>query len=258
MTTDKFATALRAAYAGLPISPIRPHFSEGDVDGAYAVQEANTAYWQAQGRRIVGCKIGLTSPAVQRQLGVNRPDFGILFADMLVAEDEPIALDRILQPRVEAEVAFLLDRDIDVEQPTVADVIRAVAYVMPALELVGSRIQDWDIGIVDTVADNASAGLFVLGCPVKRVADLDLRALDMKMSRRHEVVSKGSGAACMGNPLNAVSWLAAELSKRGRPLRAGQIILSGALGPMVAASPGDVFEASIGGLRAVSAHFAES
>ena len=254
----ELATRIRDAYAGTAITPIRSQLTDLDVDAAYAIQQENTAYWQAKGRRLVGSKIGLTSPAVQKQLGVDRPDFGVLFADMVVAEDEPVALGRVLQPKIESEIAFLLERDIDVESPTVADVIRAVGYVMPALEIVGSRITNWDIGIVDTVADNASSGLFVLGGPVHRLDGLDLRAMQMKMTRRDEVVSKGSGAACLGNPLNAVAWLAGELARRERPLRAGEIILSGALGPMVAVSPGDVFEANVSGLGTVTARFASA
>ena len=158
----ELAARIRAAYAGTPIAPIRPQLAELDVDAAYAIQQENTAHWQAEGRRLVGSKIGLTSRAVQKQLGVDRPDFGVLFADMMVAEDDS-SPRRVLQPKIEAEVAFLLDRDVDVEAPTVADVLRATAYVMPALEIVGSRITNWDIAIVDTVADNASSGLYVLG-----------------------------------------------------------------------------------------------
>ena len=252
----ELAARIRAAYAGTPIAAIRTQLAEFDVDGAYAIQEANTAHWEAEGRRLVGSKIGLTSRAVQKQLGVDRPDFGVLFADMIVAEDEPVAAGRVLQPKIEAEVAFLLDRDVDVEAPTVADVLRAVAYAMPALEIVGSRISNWDIGIVDTVADNASSGLFVLGGPVRRLDGLDLRAMQMQMTRREEVVSKGTGAACLGNPLNAMAWLAGELAGRKRPLRAGDVVLSGALGPMVPVNPGDVFEANIAGLGTVSARFA--
>ena len=183
---DEIAAAIRGAYADGPISPVRAHLPPSDIDAAYAIQEANTVYWESNGRRIIGCKIGLTSSAVQRQLGVDRPDFGMPFADMLVGEDDPVLPTRILQPRIEAEVAFLIDRDIDIEKPTIADVIRAVAYVMPALELVGSRIRDWDIGIVDTIADNASTGLFVLGGPVRRIDALDLRAAEMTMSRGGE------------------------------------------------------------------------
>nr|ART36375.1 C562 [uncultured bacterium] len=240
----------------MPIPPIRSQLSDLDVDAAYVVQQENTTRWQAEGRRLVGSKIGLTSRAVQKQLGVDRPDFGVLFADMLVAEDEPVAVGRVLQPKIEAEVAFVLDRDIDVEVPTMADIMRAIAYAMPALEIVGSRIKNWDIGIVDTVADNASSGLFVLGGPARRLDGLDFRGAQMQMTRGNEAVSKGAGAACLGNPLNAMAWLAGELARRKRPLRAGDIVLSGALGPMVAVNPGDAFEAEISGLGSVSARFA--
>ena len=252
---SELATRIRDAYAGTPIAPIRSQLAELDIDTAYAIQQENTAHWRAQGRRLVGSKIGLTSLAVQQQFGVDQPDFGALFADMLIGEDEPVAVGRVLQPKVEAEIAFLLDRDIDAEAPTIADVILAIGYAMPALEIVGSRIMNWDIGIVDTVADNASSGLF-LGGPVRRLDGLDLRALHIQMTRQGEVVSKGSGAACLGNPLNAMAWLAGELARRKTPLRAGDIVLSGSLGPMVAVKPGDAFEATITGLGTVSARFA--
>jgi len=253
---ERLAAALRDAYAGTPISPLREHLPPSDVDAAYAVQEANTSYWQAEGRRVVGCKIGLTSPAVQKQLGVDRPDFGVLFADMAVGEGEPIAVGRVLQPKIEAEIAFILDKDLDLEHPTAADVIASVAYVLPALEIVGSRIANWDIRIVDTVADNASSGLFVLGGPARRLDGLDLRGSSMVMTRGGQTVSEGSGAACLGHPLNAAVWLAGEVARRGRPLRAGNVVLTGALGPMVPVSPGDTFEATVAGLGTVSATFA--
>src|SRR5258705_1794699 len=217
---SELAAQIRAAYAGTPIAAIRPQLADLDVEAAYAIQQENTAHWEAEGRRLVGSKIGLTSRAVQKQLGVDRPDFGVLFADMIVAEDEPVAPGRVLQPKIEAEVAFLLDRDVDVDAPTVADVLRAVAYAMPALEIVGSRITNWDIGIVDTVADNASSGLFVLGGPVRRLDGLDLRALQMQMTRREEVVAQGTGAPCPGNPLDAMGWVAGGKGCRQRHPRA--------------------------------------
>jgi 2-keto-4-pentenoate hydratase len=254
---EGIAGAIRAAYVTAPIPPIRTQLAFQEVDTAYEIQEANTAYWLAIGRRIAGCKIGLTSPAVQKQLGVDRPDFGILFADMQVPEGETIQLVRLLQPRIEAEVAFELGSDIDVSNPTVADIIRATAFVMPALEIVGSRIKKWDISIVDTIADNASSGLFVVGRDKRRLKGLDLREVVMRMTRHGDVVSEGKGAACLDNPLNAVAWLAGELGRRGRPLRAGDIVLSGALGPMVQVNPGDEFEATITGLGTVSARFGE-
>lgn len=253
---EGIAGAIRAAYVTTPIPPIRTQLIFHEVDTAYQIQEANTLFWQSVGRRIIGCKIGLTSPAVQKQLRVNQPDFGILFADMQVPENEAISLTRVLQPRIEAEVAFELGRDIDSPEPTVSDIVSATASIMPALEIVGSRIRNWDISIVDTIADNASSGLFVLGSPRRSLDELDLREVVMKMKRRSDVVSEGRGAACLDNPLNAVAWLAGELGRRGRPLRAGDIVLSGALGPMVQVMPGDKFEASISELGTVSAVFA--
>jgi 2-keto-4-pentenoate hydratase len=254
---EGIAAALRAAYVTAPIPPIRTQLAFQEVDTAYEIQEANTSYWLAAGRRIVGCKIGLTSPAVQKQLGVDRPDFGILFADMQATEGDKIQLVRILQPRIEAEVAFEIGSDLTTANPTVTDVIRATAFVMPALEIVGSRIRNWDITIVDTIADNASSGLFVIGKEKRTLEGLDLSKVVMRMTRGGDVVSEGSGAACLDNPLNAVAWLAGELGRRGRPLRAGDIVLSGALGPMVPVSPGDTFETSLEGLGTVSAQFAE-
>src|SRR5260370_13367439 len=154
---DGIAGAIRAAYSGTLIAPIRTQLIFQEIDTAYAIQEANTSFWQSQGRRVVGCKIGLTSPAVQKQLGVDRPDFGILFADMQVGEGETVALSRVLQPRIEAEVAFVLGRDIETGSPNIEDVISATSYVVPALQIVGSRIKNWDISILDTIADNASS-----------------------------------------------------------------------------------------------------
>src|SRR5258705_12824627 len=211
---SELAAQIRAAYAGTPIAAIRPQLADLDVEAAYAIQQENTAHWEAEGRRLVGSKIGLTSRAVQKQLGVDRPDFGVLFADMIVAEDEPVAAGRVLQPKIEAEVAFLLDRDVDVEAPTVADVLRAVAYAMPALEIVGSHITNWDIGIVDTVADNPSSGLFVLAGPVRRLDGLDLRALQMQMTSREQVLSKRMRGTIARNPLHSIGSIAHDLGLR--------------------------------------------
>jgi 2-keto-4-pentenoate hydratase len=255
---DHLAATLRSAYAGEPIAPLRDSLPVNDIDAAYLVQEVNTAYWEGEGRRVIGCKIGLTSLVVQKQLGVGQPDFGMLFADMAVGEGEAIAPGRVMQPKIEAEVAFILGRDLALTQPTAGDVIAAIAYVAPAFEIVGSRIAGWDIKIVDTIADNASSGLFILGGPARRLDGLDLRGAEMAMTRRGEIVSKGDGAACLGNPLNAAVWLAGEVARRGRPLRAGNVVLTGALGPMVPAVPGDTFEATISGLGTVTATFGSS
>jgi 2-keto-4-pentenoate hydratase len=253
---NQAADRLFAAATGAPCEPIRELLPTDDLDAAYAVQNINTERAIASGRRIVGRKIGLTSLAVQRQLGVNQPDFGILFDDMAVGEGLPIPASRLMQPKIEAEVALIMGRDIEIEHPTISDIIAATAYALPALEIVCSRIAKWDIRITDTVADNASSGLFVLGGPARSIVGLELRDAVMSMRRGEEVVSEGSGRACLGHPLNAAAWLAAEMARRNRPLRAGDIVLTGALGPMVPVQPGDSFEASIAGLGDVSAIFA--
>ncbi len=247
----------RAEETGKPCGPIRDHLPEGDVEAAYAVQRANTEFWTKQDRRLVGRKIGLTAKAVQRQLGVDQPDFGMLLADRTVGDGEEIDPGLVMQPRVEAEIALIIERDLTAERPTVADVIRATAFAIPAIEVVSSRIADWDIRIVDTIADNASFGLYVLGGPPRSLDGLDLRLCGMVMERRGEPISLGVGAACLGNPLNAAAWLARKMVEVGMPLQAGDVIMTGALGPMAPVAAGDVIEARISGLGSVRAVFAE-
>ena len=261
-TTDHVsaaAAAIREAYrTGEPLSPPRDAFPGASPQIAYAIQDKNTDVWLAEGRRLVGRKIGLTSPAVQRQLGVDQPDFGQLFADMWLGDDDAFSVDQVMQARVEAEVALVLERDIANEQPTLSDVARAIAFVAPAIEIVGSRIANWNIRFFDTVADNASSGLFVLGGPLRSLAGLELRDCAMEMRRGDDVVSTGSGAACLGSPLNAAVWLARKMVEVGRPLRAGDVVMTGALGPMVAATSGDRFAARISGLGSVRIRVAPS
>lgn len=256
---ERAAEALRTAYAtGVAIAPLRDDLvPAGDIDAAYAVQQAQVTAWLAEGRRPVGAKVGLTSRAVQDAFGVFQPDFGVLFADMAVPDGAEIDPGRLLQPRVEAEVAFVLGRDLPHEQVTVADVMRATDHVLPAIEIVDSRIAGWDISIVDTVADNASSGRYVLGTTPRPVRDVDLRLCGAVLEHAGEPVSVGAGAACLGNPLHAVAWLAATLAANGRPLRAGDTVLSGALGPMVAVTPGAAYEARISGLGSVRACFSK-
>ncbi|MDQ1035391.1 2-keto-4-pentenoate hydratase [Streptomyces sp. V3I8] len=254
----KAATALdEAVRTGVPCPPVRSLLPEQDIEAAYAVQRLSIDRAVAEGRRLAGRKIGLTSPAVQRQLGVDQPDFGALFVDMAVPEGQPIAPGRLLQPKVEAEVALMLGTDLPYRDPTVADLLRATVFALPALEIVDSRIADWDIGIVDTVADNASCGLYVLGATPVRLDRVDLRAVTMTLTKNGETVSEGTGADCLGSPLLAALWLASTLAGLGDPLRAGDIVLTGALGPMVVAAEGDEFTARIEGLGTVTTSFAE-
>lgn len=238
-----------------PIAPVREQLPDSSVATAYQVQQINTRRALAAGRRLVGRKIGLTSFAVQQQLGVDQPDFGALFADMAVGDGEPIRLSRLIQPKVEAEIALVLKAGLDTVEPTLADVISATDYALAAIEVVDSRIADWNIRLADTIADNASSALFVLGSTPVPLSDLNLHGCRMSMNRDGQVVSSGSGAACLGNPLNAAVWLARTMARNGSPLRAGDVILTGALGPMVAVSDEGVFEAVIDGLGSVRAAF---
>ena len=252
---DVAARLRQAAESGKPIPPILETLERGGVAAAYAVQQVNTDHALKQGRRLVGRKIGLTSKSVQKQLGVDSPDFGMLFADMALYDGEEVAMNRLMQPKVEAEIAFVLERDLIRPGATLADVVSAIAYALPAVEIVGSRIENWNIKLLDTVADNASSGLFVLGTQPRKLDQIDLRLCGMAMERRGEPVSFGAGVACLGNPLNAALWLARTMVEVGSPLKAGDIILSGALGPMVGASAGDVIDTRINGVGTVRAAF---
>jgi 2-keto-4-pentenoate hydratase len=253
---SRAAVALwEADRTGIACAPIRTIIGESDVEAAYAVQEQNTKRRIEGGARLVGRKIGLTAASVQAQLGVSQPDYGMLFHDMDVANGDEVALGRLIQPKVEAEVAFIMGRDLADEKLTTADVLGAIAWAVPALEIVDSRVESWNIRITDTVADNASSGLFVLGHDARRLDAIDLQSCGMALECDGELVASGAGAACLGSPINATLWLARVMAKAGRPLRADDVVLSGALGPMVAAKPGAAFEARIQGLGSVRVSF---
>ncbi|OCC23793.1 2-keto-4-pentenoate hydratase [Croceicoccus estronivorus] len=246
-------TLRRAGGSGVACAPFQPDLPGATLEDAYAVQEVNTLASLASGRRLAGRKIGLTSRSVQHQMGVHQPDFGMLFADMAFCDGEAIPADRLMQPRIEGEIAFVLGKPLDRESLTLTDVIGAIDYALPAIEIVDSRIADWKIGIFDTIADNASSGLYVLGTRPARLSDFDPTLCGMVIENRGEPVSTGAGIACLGNPLNATLWLARKMAKVGRPLREGDTVLSGALGPMVPARPGEIYEARINGLGSVRA-----
>lgn len=253
---EKAAEALWAARRERkPIPALRTSFALEAPTDAYAVQEICTQRAIADGRQICGRKIGLTSVAVQQQLGVSEPDFGMLWADTRFVGPAALNISDFMQPRVEAELAFVLERDLTAERIELHDLIGAIAYVVPALEIVDSAIENWDIRLVDTIADNASGAAFVTGASPRKLSEIDLRLCGMVTSQGGRDVSVGTGAACLGNPLFAALWLARKMVEVGRPLAAGEIILSGALGPMVAATQGDDFLVEIAGFAPFSARF---
>lgn len=251
---DRLVQALRSL---TPCAPVRDLIGATDVAAAYLVQEHLNASRVAAGARVVGRKIGATSQAVQTQLGVDQPDFGVLFDDMGFEDGADIPLERLLQPKVEAEVAFVLGEDLAEGPLDVAQVRGAVAHAVAAIEIVDSRIAGWDISFADTVADNASSGLYVLGSQRRTLDEVDPVGVTMSLRIDGAEVSTGTGAACLGDPLRAVAWLAHQARLFGAPLRAGQVVLSGALGPMRPVEAGSTVVAEISGLGSVTARFAD-
>jgi len=248
---------IAAAGAPCQCEPVRNILGDNDIAAAYAVQNLITQDSLNRGRTIVGYKIGITSPAVQHQLGVDQPDSGVLFSDMQVADGSTVPADGLLQPRVEAEIAFILSADLDDDVSEDA-VRRAAGMARPAIEIVDSRVRDWSISIVDTVADNGSAGLFVIGEPAVPAAGIDFVSRTMELAEDGVTVSRGCGADCLGSPLIALQWLARTARDNGSPLRAGHVVLSGALGPMVPVRPGSTYRATIDEIGSVEASFAQA
>ncbi|MFZ5528744.1 MAG: 2-keto-4-pentenoate hydratase [Pseudomonadota bacterium] len=246
------AEALRSARANRrAIAPISSSHKIAGLEQAYAVAALNTEHALASGRVISGKKIGLTSKAVQQQLGVDRPDYGVLFADMEFHDGDELPTSRLMQPKAEGEVAFVVGRDLTDARLTWGGFLLGLEYALPALEIVDSAIVDWKITLVDTVADNASCGLYVLGTEPRRICDLNLLTLGMHLARNGETVSVGSGAACLGHPLKAAYWLAKTMAELEQPLKAGDVILSGALGPMFTFQSGDELALDLGPLGRV-------
>ena len=255
--TEAAQRLIEAARTRVPCAPVRDLIGLTDIDLAYEVQNQLTAARLAEGAVVVGRKTGATSKAVQDQLGVDQPDFGVLFEDMDVSTYDEVPGGRLIQPKAEAEVAFVLEEDLADGPLGVADVRKAVAYAVAAIEIVDSRIESWNIKITDTVADNASSGLFVLSDRKVSLDGFDPVDVTMALYDGDEQVSSGNGAACLGDPLNALSWLARTARDFGEPLRAGQVVLSGALGAMVTAQPGHAIRAEISELGPVTARFAQ-
>jgi 2-keto-4-pentenoate hydratase len=252
------AQRLQAAQRSLtPSDPVRDLIGSDDIGAAYAVQQVVIEDRVARGASLVGRKIGLTSAAVQRQIGVSQPDFGVLLDDMRYGDGDELPADRLLQPRAEAEIAFVLGTDILDADVSLEILKQSVEYACPAIEVVDSRVRDWDIAITDTVADNASSGLFVLGDQRADLSEFEPRDVTMTMSVDGQELSSGSGEACLGDPLAALRWLAQTAIQFGSPLRAGDIVLSGALGPLVTVAAGQTITAHIKPLGTVTATFAK-
>ncbi|MDG5486711.1 2-keto-4-pentenoate hydratase [Mycolicibacterium gadium] len=241
----------------VPIPALTSTRQDLDIDDAYVIQSQNISRRVNAGAVVVGRKVGLTAAPMQQLLGVNEPDFGVVLDDMFVEDGDLIDLDRLVQPRVEAEMAFVMERDLTGPGVTVANALTAVAGVLPAIEIVDSRVADWKIKLVDTVADNASSGLLVLGGRITKVNEIDLRLVGMELTCNGALVDTGAGAAALGNPIRCVSWLANKLAAFGAGLRAGDVVLPGAVHRMVNVSPGDVFRADFAHLGAVTARFSK-
>jgi 2-keto-4-pentenoate hydratase len=249
---------LQAEETKMPIEPLTIAWPEIDIPTAYQIQLKVVERKCSQGHKVVGMKIGLTSRAMQQMLGVYEPDYGHILSNMVLLEGEPVHLSKLIQPKVEAEIAFVLREKLTGPGVTVADVLRASAGVMPALEIIDSRIKDWKIKIQDTIADNASSAAIILGGTLMPVEGLDLRLLGLVLEKDGEVFATGAGAAVLGHPAAAVAWLANAVARYGLSLEPGMVVLSGSFTQAVAVSPGSVIRASFDRLGTVTARFIDA
>jgi 2-keto-4-pentenoate hydratase len=254
---ESIAGELLAAYgiAAPTLAPLSGTYADLTVDDAYAIQQIQIRRRQAGGARVIGYKVGLTSAAMQQQMGVYEPDFGHLLSDMVHAADAPIDTASFRQPRAEPEVALVLSRELSRPGLSVADVISATAYALPAIEIIDSRITDWKIRLIDTVADNASSGGLVLGQSPVPAGTRDLALAGCILRKNGRIQSTGTGAAVLGSPWQSATWLANTLTARGEQLAAGSIILTGSITAAVPVAPGDAVTATIDGLGSVTAVF---
>jgi 2-oxopent-4-enoate/cis-2-oxohex-4-enoate hydratase len=250
---DELYQALRSRSMVSPLTEREPEIS---IEDAYHVSLRMVERRVEDGEQIVGKKIGVTSKAVMNMLNVHQPDFGYLTDRMVYGNGEEMPISELLiQPRAEGEIAFVLKRDLEGPGITAADVIRATDFVMPCFEVVDSRVKDWQIKIQDTIADNASCGLLVLGDRKVDPRKLDLSTVGMVVEKNGDLLSTGAGAAALGSPVNCVVWLANTLGRLGVPLKAGELILSGSLVPLEPVVAGDTMRVSIGGIGTASVRF---
>jgi 2-keto-4-pentenoate hydratase len=252
------AAALLEAYTTrVPIEPLRDTYPDLTLADSYEIQLLQMRRRVADGARVLGHKVGLTSPVMQKQMGVDQPDYGHLLDDMFFLEHLPVPTAAYLQRRIEPEVAFVLRRPLRGPGVTVAEAIAAVDFVLPALEIIDSRIRDWKIGILDTIADNASSGGVVLGSRPTPLSAVDLRLAGCVLHRGGDVVGTGAGGAVLGSPITSLVWLANTVGERGVALEAGHVVLPGSVTASVPVAPGDAFTATFAGLGSVTARFSE-
>src|SRR5579875_826623 len=239
---------LEAERTKRPIAPFTQQYPELTVEDAYAVQLQVKDQKLSEGRKVIGKKVGLTSIAMQKMLGVNEPDYGHLLDDMKIADDSIVHISEFISPKIEAEIGFILGEDLKGPNVTYLDVLMATKYVTPVLEIIDSRIADWQIQLADTVADNGSSAKVVVGTQVTEIAGVDLRTAGMVLYRNGEITATGSGAAALGHPAQAVAWLANKLAEFDISLKAGELILPGALSAAVPVKKGDHIQAQFGTL----------
>jgi 2-keto-4-pentenoate hydratase len=252
----EIARTLLEAYAShIPVEPLTSTYPDLTVEDAYAIQLHQVRHWQASGAQLTGHKVGLTAAAMQRQLGVDQPDYGHLTDRMFWLEHEPIPAGRFLQPRAEPEIAFVLARPLKGPGVSVAEAISAVDFVLPALEIIDSRIRDWKIRLIDTIADNASSAGVVLGGPPTPLAGLDLRLAGCTLHRNGVLAGTGAGGAVLGSPLTSLVWLANAIGAHGVGLEAGQVVLPGSVTAAIPCGPGDTVTAIFAGIGRVTARF---
>jgi 2-keto-4-pentenoate hydratase len=246
---------LAAESSGQTIPPLTELYPELNVKDAYRIQLEVINKKINEGSKIIGKKVGLTSLAMQQMLGVNEPDYGHLLDDMKIEDGGRVNISDLLSPKIEAEIGFILGEDLKGPNITFLDVLMATDYVVPALEIIDSRIEDWKIKLVDTVADNGSSARVVVGKLLSKIDGIDIRTVGMVFYKNGEMASTGSGAAALGHPAHAIAWLANKLSEFDIPLKAGELILPGALTKAFPVTKGDHISAQFGSLGSVSVTF---
>jgi 2-keto-4-pentenoate hydratase len=253
---DQIADSLlEAERSKQAVPPLTQQYTELNVTDAYNVQLEVLKRKLSEGRKVIGKKVGLTSVAMQKMLGVDEPDYGHLLDDMKVENGAKVKVSDLLSPKIEAEIGFVLGEDLKGPNVTFLDVLMATKYVVPTLEIIDSRIADWKIGLVDTVADNGSSAMVVVGDETAQIHGIDLRSVGMILSKNGEMVATGSGAAALGHPAHAIAWLANKLHEFGITLKAGELILPGALSAAIAVEKGDTVTAQFGSVGSVSVTF---